>query len=133
MAAKNDINLVAISGNLARDARLNPKGTQLVFTVAVNSAQQDGAERTDWVPCVVFGKGASALAPYLKQGKEVTISGYLRTSTVEANGQKQGRMEVVAARVKFHGGKPNGASQAAAADEDEDEIDVSDLDDEVPF
>ena len=136
--AANDINGVFVTGNLARDAQLNKPGTALNFTVAVASAGRDGEERTDWIPCVVFGKGATALQKYLTKGKEVSIMGRLRSSSYEKDGEKRSKLEVVADKVKFGGGaQRNGggaidraSAKAAARDEDAGD-DLTDYD-EVP-
>lgn len=97
------LNHVSISGNLGSDSELRATraGTKvLTFSLAVNERvkQQDGewADRTNWIDCVLFGRRAEALAPWLKKGDRAAVHGKLRASTYERGGRQVKRVEVVA-------------------------------------
>jgi single-strand DNA-binding protein len=67
------------TGNLGRDCetRYIPKGDAVTgFSVGVTSGYGDKAVTT-WVNCNIWGKRGESLAPYLKKGQQVAISGEL--------------------------------------------------------
>ena len=97
------INKYTCSGNLTRDAEervTNGGMTILSFTVAVNDRRknpQNGEwqDYPNYVPCVMFGKRAEAIAGYLKKGVKVCIEGKLRQSKWESDGETRSKIEVV--------------------------------------
>lgn len=72
-----------ITGNIVRDAVTsirNISGKQVSvtnFTVAENKDLPGGKKLTRYIKVAVWRKWGEALAPYLKEGKEVSIEGYL--------------------------------------------------------
>lgn len=95
------INSVNISGNLTRDPELRQTqgGTSVLgFGIAVNDRRKDAngewGDVPNFVDCIVFGKRADALAPILSKGSKVCISGKLRYSSWEKDGQKCSKIEV---------------------------------------
>ena len=119
------INSVAISGNLTRDSELRAlaNGTSvLTFGVAVNERvknQQTGEweDRPNFVDCVIFGTRADALQRYLVKGARVAVTGRLRYSSWEKNGQKRSKLEVIADNVdlapRANEGQSDGSNQQA--------------------
>lgn len=109
-----NLNRVVVSGNLTRDAQLRTTtgGTSILsFTVAVNERRKDGTEEASFLDCVMFN--SERIATYLTKGRKVGISGRLRQSRWEQDGQKRSRVEIIADSVEFFdSGKP------ALADED---------------
>ena len=103
------LNQVTQQGNLCRDPRYNehasdPTKNRAWFVLAVNRdfASEDTAQKADFIPCVCWGKQADAVAKYLSQGDEATVTGQLRSRTIEVEGQDPRReMEVRAGRVQF--------------------------------
>lgn len=102
------LNSVAISGNLTRDPELRqtPGGTSVLsFGVAVNerrkSASGEWEDVPNFVDCTMFGTRADALAKYLHKGTKVAVSGRLRYSSWERDGQKRSKLEVVADDIEF--------------------------------
>lgn len=101
------INSVSISGNLTREPEL--RTTQagksiLNFGVAVNERRknpQSGQweDYANFVDCVMFGNRAEALAGMLHKGTKVCVSGSLRYSSWERDGQKRSKLEVVAQEI----------------------------------
>jgi len=70
----NNLNLV---GNLGRDAetRFTQSGDAITsFSVALSSGYGD-KKVTTWLNASMFGKRGESVAPYLKKGSQVAISG----------------------------------------------------------
>lgn len=95
------LNVVSISGNLGADAelRVTRSGAPVItFAVAVNErvpAPGGGyEERTSWIDCAMFGKRAEALAPILRRGLKVAVTGRLHARTWEQDGQARKSVEV---------------------------------------
>ena len=102
----SDINCVTLTGRLTRDAELKytQNGGAIVrFSMAVNRSKRnaDGswAEEASYFDCVYFGKGAESVNSYLSRGRQVAVSGELRQSRWEQDGQTRSRVEVFVNRV----------------------------------
>lgn len=105
----NGINLVALSGNLTRNAevRMTAAGTPVTsFGIAVNESVRN-SETGEWdnyanfVDVVMFGKLGETLSPSLVKGVSVCLSGKLRYSSWERDGQKRSKIEVIADRISL--------------------------------
>ena len=97
----SDINCVTLTGRLTRDAELKytQNGGAIVrFSMAVNRSKRnaDGswAEEASYFDCVYLGKGAESVNSYLSRGRQVAVSGELRQSRWEQDGQTRSRVEV---------------------------------------
>lgn len=102
------INVVVISGNLTRypELRHTNGGTAILsFGVAVNDRMKDRdgswVDRPNFVDVTVFGARAEALSRYLSKGTKVALSGKLRYSSWERDGQKRSKLEVIADEIEF--------------------------------
>ncbi|WP_130811417.1 single-stranded DNA-binding protein [Olsenella sp. Marseille-P4559] len=102
------LNKVAISGNLGKDSelRVTQGGTAvLTFSVAVNERrrQQDGAyqDKANWIDCVMFGKRAEGIQPYLRRGSKLALTGHLNQNKYEHDGKTYSRIEVVVDEVEL--------------------------------
>lgn len=102
------INVVFVSGNLTRDPQLRHTngGTAILsFGVAVNDRMKDRdgswVDRPNFVDVTVFGARAEALSRYLSKGTKVALSGKLRYSSWERDGQKRSKLEVIAEEIEF--------------------------------
>ena len=98
-----NINTVAISGNLTRDAELRytQGGTPVLrFSVAVNerrkNQQGEWEDRPNFVDCVRFGESCDYWAQRLAKGTHVTVCGHLRYSSWEKDGERRSKLEVIA-------------------------------------
>lgn len=94
-------------GRLTKDADLKylsngtPKAT---FTLACKRRHQDknGNDRTTFVSCVLFGKGAEAFANYTRKGSLVSVFGELTTRSYDnQQGITQYVTEVVVENFEF--------------------------------
>lgn len=95
------LNKVTLSGNLGADADLRYMGNGTAvcsFSLAVNDRMPKGdgewGEWTNWPDCVIFGKRAEALAPWLRKGTKVSLLGRIHTRSYEKDGQSVKRWEV---------------------------------------
>lgn len=87
------MNVHVLAGNIGADPRLNSINGQqgpisvLNFSLAVQKRQkgQDGKYLTLWVECSLWGTRADALAPYLKKGSKVTVTGESDVEAYQAN------------------------------------------------
>lgn len=131
------INRCVISGNLGADPELRStaSGTAILsLRVAVNERRKDqSGEWTDyvnWVDAVMFGARAESVSLFLQKGSKVSISGRLRYSSWERDGQKRSKLEVVVDEIEFMsrdggGGYRQQAAQTAAP--------VDAYQDDIPF
>lgn len=102
------LNSCTISGNLGKAAELRYTNSQLAvvsFSVAVNERrkQADGSYQDvpHWFDCVMFGKRAEALQPYLAKGTKLSLTGHLHKSTYERDGKQYSRVEIVVDEVEL--------------------------------
>lgn len=70
------------------------------FRIACGERYRDAdgnwQEHTEWVNCVLFGKRAEGLTPYLQKGTRVAVEGSMRTRsyTSQKDGQKRWITEI---------------------------------------
>ncbi|MCI8465416.1 MAG: single-stranded DNA-binding protein [Lachnospiraceae bacterium] len=102
------MNKVVLMGRLTRDPDVrythgDPSVAVARYTLAVNRYRKNGGDQpADFVPCVVFRKGAEFAEKYLHQGMKLLVSGKIQTgSYVNKDGQKIYTMEVVVAEQEF--------------------------------
>jgi single-strand DNA-binding protein len=73
------MNSLNFTGNLGRDCetRFTPGGDAITsFSVALTSGYGE-KKITSWMNCSIWGKRGESVAPYLKKGTQVAISGEL--------------------------------------------------------
>jgi single-strand DNA-binding protein len=110
-------------GNLCEDATLHSGNTSVLkFRLACNERYKDRdgnwKDRAEYVPIVMFGKRAEALANMLRKGSRIFVEGGLRTSSYEAKdgSGKRYRTEIIASNIILCGGKSEGGSRKPASD-----------------
>lgn len=148
------MNVVIISGRLAKDPEIRENGeTKLArYTLAVRRSFK-GAQNTDWLNCVAFGRLADNAEKFLKKGMLINVTGRIQTSTyTNREGQKVYSTDIIVAEQEFAESKKDYEARAAAQDASQEEessapaekpkkkddgfvdIGTSDFDnDEVPF
>jgi len=102
------MNKVVILGRLTRDPELKfaaGSGTAVShFTLAVT--RQFKKEETDFISCVAFGKTAETISQYLTKGKQMALSGSIRTGSYDAkDGTKRYTTEVAVDSFEFINGQ----------------------------
>lgn len=101
-----DLITLGVTGNLGKDAELhytNSKKPVLGFTVAGEGFKKDAP--ATWVKVSLWGERAEKLAPYLKKGKLVTLSGRAQLTSREHNGKTYTDLEVEASQLQLLGGR----------------------------
>jgi len=129
------MNRVFLMGNLTRDPELRyiPSGTAVAnFGMAVNRTYttQDGERKEDvcFVEIVTWAKTAENCANYLSKGRPVLVEGRLQFRSWETDdGQKRSKLEVVADRVQFLGGRREDSAPG------EPRADSQEAEDDIPF
>ncbi|MGK7344529.1 MAG: single-stranded DNA-binding protein [Candidatus Nitrospinota bacterium M3_3B_026] len=112
------LNKVVLIGNLTRDPELRytPSGAAVAkFGLAVNERYKSGdewKEKTVFADITAWGRQAETCSEYLSKGSQVCVDGRLSYSSWETDdGRKRSKLEVVADRVIFLGGRGEGAGQ----------------------
>lgn len=119
------LNQVTLLGNIAEpEFRVGASGagvlklrlatTESWFNKETNSRE----ERSEWHSVTVFGKRGEALAKILVKGDRILITGAIRSSTYDKDGEKRYRFEIVANDVILNGkgkGAPTATSTTKAA------------------
>ena len=101
------MNKVICIGNLTRDPELSEtnNGTTFCrFNIAVNRpyADEDGNQKADYFPIVVWRGLAENCGRYLSKGKKVAVCGVLQNRTFDdKDGNKRTVTEIVANEVEF--------------------------------
>lgn len=89
------------------------------FTLAVNRPYKK--DETDFINCVAFGKIAETIAQYVLKGRQVAITGSIRTGSYENNaGNKIYTTDVVLDGFKFIGNSNNNQGNSGAWNQSED-------------
>lgn len=102
------MNKVVLIGRLTKDPDLKftaGSGTAVSrFTVAVN--RQFKKDETDFINCVAFGKTAETISQYLTKGRQIAVTGSIRTGSYEAqDGTKRYTTDVAVDSFEFIGNK----------------------------
>ncbi len=131
------LNTCAESGRLGKAAELRytTNGVAVVtFSIAVDERrkQADGSyqDEANWFDCVMFGKRAEALQPYLTKGTKLSLVGHLRQSTYEHNGNKRSSVEIVVDDVELM----NARREQQMADPEPQAVEAASVyDNDIPF
>lgn len=101
------MNKVALLGRLTKDPELKyTPGTGyavITVTMAVDRYNASTKQReADFIPVVIWGKQAEAMANYQKKGSRIAVSGRISTRSYDAkDGTKRYVTEVTADEVQF--------------------------------
>lgn len=100
------MNKVILIGRLTKDPELNfapGTGTAVCrFSMAV--ARPFKKDETDFINCVAFGKTGETIAQYLTKGRQLAITGNIRTGSYDAkDGTKRYTTDVVVESFEFIG------------------------------
>jgi single-strand DNA-binding protein len=107
----NDVNKIILVGRLGADAilRATQGGSEVLnFSIATGKSWEKNGEKvqqTQWHKCVLWGKRAPKLAPYLTKGKHIYVEGELeQRSWKDKNGDEKHGWEVVVQDIQLFGG-----------------------------
>lgn len=117
------MNKAILIGRLTKDPELRyapGTGTAVCrFTLAVNRPYKK--DETDFINCVAFGKIAETIAQYVLKGRQVAITGSIRTGSYENNaGNKIYTTDVVLDGFEFIGNSNNNQGNSGAWNQSED-------------
>lgn len=144
----NDLNRCEFIGRLGRDVemRCQQSGDAAAnFSLAVGWKTKD-KEGTEWVRIVAFGKLAEICGEYLRKGKQIYVSGRMRTREYDKDGEKRYATEVVADQMQMLGGRDDDGGQREAPQRTSPQRQarpaapaapasgsLADMDDDIPF
>lgn len=119
--------MITIAGNVGKDAevRRTQKGDTVAgFSVAVSRGKD---QPTTWWDCSLWGVRAEKLAPYIRKGGKVTVTGEFSTREHEGKTYLQCRVNDIALQSRADEGSGQSASQGGLQNA------PAGLDDEIPF
>ena len=125
--------MAIIAGRLGRDAELKKtKNDTSVcsFSVACEIGWGD-AKKTEWVKVTLFGKRADGLAPYLKKGTAITVSGEGKANAWLKDGEARAEIELVADKITFQG--KSTSSDTTSSDKENSNTDSYVPADDIPY
>ena len=110
------MNRAILFGRLTKDVdlRTTPSGRSVaMLTLAINRpATKDGNKEADFIPVVLWGKTAEAVARYVHKGQRLLVEGRIQVRSYDGkDGQKRYATEVVADKAEFIDKSEQGASQ----------------------
>ena len=114
----SDTNMVCVIGRLTRDGELKYLASGLgvmKFSIANNYRKKDGdkwTEAANFFDVVIYGKAGEVIRQYLVKGKQVCVTGELRQSSWEKDGERKTKIEIIGNNVQLLGGdKPASRSE----------------------
>lgn len=141
------MNKVILMGRLTKDPDVrqtqgsNPT-TVARYTLAVDRRfKREGDTQTaDFIPCIVFGKGAEFTEKYLKKGTKISVAGRIQTgSYTNKDGQRVYTTDIVVEEQEFAESKSSSqqgaqAQTTPASNSNEEFVNVPEgIDEELPF
>ncbi|MDU3410995.1 single-stranded DNA-binding protein [Clostridium sp.] len=114
------MNKVILIGRLTKDPELRfTAGSGMAvsrFTVAVN--RQFKKDETDFINCVAFGKTAETISQYLTKGRQIAVTGSIRTGSYDAqDGTKRYTTDVAVESFEFLGSNGQANTQGNSSDD----------------
>ena len=108
------MNKVILIGRLTKDPELNfaaGSGTAVTrFTLAIT--RQFKKEETDFINCIAFGKTGETIAQYVTKGRQLAVTGNIRTGSYDAkDGTKRYTTDVVVESFEFISSQGQGQGQ----------------------
>ena len=116
------MNCVILCGRLTRDTEVKGEGDKKVakYTLAVDRRFAKGEDKTDYINCIVFGKGVEFAEKYLKKGMKIIVRGRIQTgSYTNKDGQKVYTTDVVVEEQEFAESKGQSDTAPAPAVDDD--------------
>ncbi|QDY23194.1 single-stranded DNA-binding protein (plasmid) [Clostridium botulinum] len=101
------MNKVVLIGRLTADPELkftsgNGTAVSRIILAVQRKYKKEGQEEADFVPVVIWGKQAEAIATHQRKGRLIAVSGRIQTRNYEAkDGTKRYVTEVIAEETKF--------------------------------
>ena len=133
------MNKVILIGRLTKDPELRyaqGNGTAVCkFTLAVSRPFKK--DETDFINCIAFGKAAETINQYMAKGRQLAVTGSIRTGSYDAqDGTKRYTTDIAVDGFEFVGsGKGNSNNQQGNASNNSDEFGIEEpiYNDDLPF
>jgi len=113
----SDTNIVSIVGRLVRDPELkytNDGSPILKFSIASSTYQGQGKEDyVNYFDVSIWGKQGESLANFLRQGKQVSVTGNLKQDRWDQDGQTRTKVRIKARNIQMLGKKDDGLRDAS--------------------
>lgn len=126
------MNVLNAIGNIGKDAevRFTPKNEPVAtFSFALQSGYGE-KQITTWINCHLWGKRAESLAPMLKKGSRVGVTGELTNRPYAAkDGTEKHSLELRVSDITLLGTKEN----APKRQESQDKGSIDEMEDDIPF
>lgn len=126
------MNVLNAIGNIGKDAevRFTPKNEPVAtFSFALQSGYGE-KQVTTWINCQLWGKRAESLAPSLKKGSRIGITGELTNRPYTAkDGTEKHSLELRVSDITLLGTKEN----APKRQESQDKGSIDEMEDDIPF
>ena len=111
------MNKVVLIGRMVADPELRfAAGSGMAisrFRVAVNRRKKE--DRADFINCVSFGKTAETIAQYFTKGRQIAVTGNIRTGSYDAqDGTKRYTTDVAVESFEFVGSNGQANNQGNA-------------------
>lgn len=132
------LNSITPGGNIGNDmeVRYTPSGKAIgSFSLAVTNGYGDN-KRVMWITCLVFGERAEKLAPHIRKGGKIVVSGRLDVRQYDRNdGTKGTAVEVAVNEFEFMNVNQQGQQQKAPPPQQNNNGNnhPMDFDDDIPF
>lgn len=135
------MNVLNFTGNIGRDSetRYTPSGDAITsFSAALTSGYGE-KKLTTWLNCSIWGKRGESLAPYLKKGAQVAISGEFQARPYQTKeGAEKLSLEVRVSDLTLIGGKGSSDSGETRTESEAEQrgpapMPLDDLDSDIPF
>jgi len=140
------INRVIEIGRLVRDCELKYSNTGTAicnFSIAVSEyIGKDREDYSNYFDCVIYGKRAESLNPYLKKGQQVGIDGRLHQNRwTNQEGENRSKIQIKVSDLELLGKKPQGSNEQQTNSKPFDPVKAfhgnqqkpEEFEDEIPF
>lgn len=111
----SNINTITLSGHLGKDAEfIGDRRDGIKFSIAnTRFVSKDKGDHTNWIDCSYWGeKRASAVIGFLKKGTKIFLTGELRITTKEYDGQKRYFTSILVSDFDFPSKNSNGGGSS---------------------
>lgn len=116
-----------VSGRIGKDAetRTTQSGQKVTQFSLASSYKVKGEDRTDWFDCTIWEERGEKLAPYLKKGGAVTVTGSVSARAWIKDNEARAALQLTVRDLDFGGSSGKSESGGGNA--------PGTLDDEIPF
>lgn len=132
------MNSVVLLGRLTKDPdnRVTQGGKAVTrYTLAVDRRVKKGEQsQADFIPCIVWDKGAEFASKYFKKGTKILIRGRIQTGSYEKDGRTIYTTDIVVEEQEFAESKASSESKPESKVTSDGFMNIPDgIDEELPF